>query len=102
MKFAAIADWADSGAYPVEFMCAELGVSRSGYYAWRGRGASDREHTDAGLLAVITSAHDVQCDLAFGSDLVENCYEVGLPCEVTAGLYVAGVTVFGAQAFEFN
>ncbi len=58
MKFAAIADWADSGAYPIEFMCAELGVSRSGYYAWRGRGASDREHTDAGLLAVIRSAHE--------------------------------------------
>ncbi len=58
MKFAAIADWADSGAYPIEFMCAELGVSRSGYYAWRGRGASDREHADAGLLAVITSAHE--------------------------------------------
>jgi hypothetical protein len=23
------------GTYPVVFMCAELEVSRSGYYAWR-------------------------------------------------------------------
>jgi len=35
VKFAAIADWADLGTYPVVFMCAELEVSRSGYYAWR-------------------------------------------------------------------
>ena len=46
VKFAAIAEWADtgayqhrclSGAYPVSFMCDELEVSRSGYYAWRNR-----------------------------------------------------------------
>jgi putative transposase len=51
--FAAIADWADSGEFDVEFMCRELGVSRSGYYAWRGRGPSDRTRTDEGLLEVI-------------------------------------------------
>jgi len=32
VRFAAIAGWADSDAYPVSFMCAQLGVSRSGYY----------------------------------------------------------------------
>lgn len=53
MKFAAIADWADSDAFSVEFMCRELGVSRSGYYAWRGRAPSERERADAGLLVVI-------------------------------------------------
>lgn len=56
MKFAAIADWADSDDFPVEFMCRELGVSRSGYYAWRGRAPSRREQADAGLLAVIKEA----------------------------------------------
>jgi putative transposase len=30
-------------------MCAELGVSRSGFYAWRGRGPSERSETDAHL-----------------------------------------------------
>ncbi len=57
MKFAAIADWADSESYPVSFMCTELGVSRSGYYAWCGREVSDRARTDAGLTALITTVH---------------------------------------------
>jgi putative transposase len=53
--FAAIADWADLGEFPVDFMCRELGVSRSGYYAWRGRGPSERARADTDLLAVITT-----------------------------------------------
>ena len=35
MIFAAIAGWADERMFPVDFMCAQLGVSRSGYYRWR-------------------------------------------------------------------
>ena len=57
MKFAAIADWADSDAFEVEFMCRELGVSRSGYYAWRGRAPSDRDRADASLTGLITAIH---------------------------------------------
>jgi putative transposase len=57
VKFAAIADWAASEAYPVDFMCAELGVSRSGFYAWRGRGVSERASTDACLTEVIRAAY---------------------------------------------
>ena len=53
MKFAAIADWADSNDFPVDFMCAQLGVSRSGYYAWRGRTPSERTHADTELLTMI-------------------------------------------------
>ena len=58
MKFAAIADWADSEDYPVDFMCAQLGVSRSGFYAWRGRGPSERSSTDASLTVVIKAAYE--------------------------------------------
>ncbi|WP_433722626.1 IS3 family transposase [Nocardia sp. CA-129566] len=57
MKFAAIADWAASGEFDVAFMCQELAVSRSGYYAWCGRGPSDRDTTDAGLIRLIRAIH---------------------------------------------
>ena len=51
MIFAAIADWADSKEYPVEFMCAELEVSVSGYYAWRHRPVPARVRADEALLS---------------------------------------------------
>ena len=57
MKFAAIADWAASDTYPVAFMCRELGVSRSGYYAWRAAPVSQRALDDAGLTALLRSMH---------------------------------------------
>lgn len=53
MRFAAIAGWAAEKAYPVEFMCDELEVSVSGYYAWRGRGPSARSREDALLTALM-------------------------------------------------
>jgi hypothetical protein len=46
VRFAAIAGWADSDTYPVSFMCAWLGVSRSGYYAWRGAEPSRRSRDE--------------------------------------------------------
>ena len=57
MKFAAIADWAASGEYPVAFMCRELGVSRSGYYAWRNAPPSRRSKDDTSLIAVMKAIH---------------------------------------------
>jgi putative transposase len=56
--FAGIADWADSGEFSVVFMCTQLGVSTSGYYAWRGRGASDRSVADAFFTEMIQAAYD--------------------------------------------
>jgi transposase InsO family protein len=53
VKFAAIADWAASKEYPVSFMCRELGVSRSGYYAWRTAGPSQRSKDDTTLTAIM-------------------------------------------------
>ncbi len=58
MRFAAIAGWADSGVYPVSFMCAQLGVSRSGYYAWRSAEPSQREKDDSALIAVMRKVHE--------------------------------------------
>ncbi len=57
MIFAAIADWADSKEYDVSFMCAELGVSTSGYYKWRQHSPSGRDLEDAKLLEEIRAAH---------------------------------------------
>ena len=53
MRFAAIAGWADSGTFPVSFMCSQLGVSRSGYYAWRAAEPAQREKDDSALTAIM-------------------------------------------------
>jgi transposase InsO family protein len=55
--FAAIADWADSKEYPVVFMCTELGVSRSGYYAWRNAVPSQRDTDDEALIVILRHLH---------------------------------------------
>src|SRR5262249_38999404 len=57
VKFAAIADWAASKEYPVDFMCRELGVSTSGYYAWRAAPPSQRATDDADLIAIMKKLH---------------------------------------------
>jgi transposase InsO family protein len=53
VKFAAIADWAQTSSFDVKYMCEQLGVSRSGYYAWLGRGPSARDTEDARLTLII-------------------------------------------------
>lgn len=58
MKYQAIADWAEEGDFPVGFMCAQLGLHRSGYYRWRARGACQRDRTDQELGEVIAEVHD--------------------------------------------
>jgi transposase InsO family protein len=51
--YAAIADWAAADAYPVDFMCRQLDVSRSGYYKWRGHRPSAREQADQTLRQLV-------------------------------------------------
>ena len=43
--------------YPVRTMCRVLGVSTSGYYAWRSRAASPRSLADACLTEMIRQIH---------------------------------------------
>jgi len=43
--------------FPIAQLCDVLGVSRSGYYAWRTRPVSARAQADARLLAQMTTLH---------------------------------------------
>ena len=42
--------------FPVQRLCKVLGVSQSGYFAWRGRPASRRQRDDLVLLAHVRSS----------------------------------------------
>ena len=55
MKFELIA--AQKAHFPVEFMCQQLSVSRSGYYAWKGRPEAERHKADRALAEVVTAVH---------------------------------------------
>src|SRR6185437_12847020 len=54
MRFALI-DGAKA-EFPVHRLCRVLGVSQSGYFAWRGRPACRRQRDDLVLLAHVRSA----------------------------------------------
>jgi putative transposase len=47
----------EKARYPVRVLCEAVGVSPSGYYAWRGRGPSARERSDAELSEKIRHFH---------------------------------------------
>jgi putative transposase len=55
VKFAFIA--AKEVAFPVATMCRVLGVSPSGYYAWKARPAPKRAAEDARVAADVAAAH---------------------------------------------
>ena len=55
MRYAVIR--AAQGHHPVGRLCRVLGVSRSGYYAWRTRPESARSQANAQLLATIRQLH---------------------------------------------
>jgi hypothetical protein len=41
---------AEKAVWPIAIQCEALGVSRSGYYAWRGRPEAPRVKADAELV----------------------------------------------------
>ncbi len=55
MKFEFIQ--AQKAHFPVDFMCEQLGVSRSGYYAWKARPESERQKEDEALAQEVEKVH---------------------------------------------
>lgn len=47
----------EKATYPVTLLCTVLGVSRSGFYAWRQRPLSERAQADAALTRCIVTIH---------------------------------------------
>lgn len=56
MKFAFVEE--QKVAFPVKHLCDAMGVSRSGYYAWRREQPSERTVEDARLVVEIRKVHD--------------------------------------------
>lgn len=55
MKFALVE--AEKANFPVDFMCAQFGLSRSGFYAWRKRKPSARATSDAHIRKRLRTLH---------------------------------------------
>jgi putative transposase len=73
-----IAQW--SSEYPVRRLCRTLGVSPSGYYAWRQRGTCARQLQDQALKLLIRQAY-VTGRRAYGSPrILSELQEQGQRC----------------------
>lgn len=67
------------GTWPIDVMCEALGVSRSGFYAWRQRPLSRRARTDAAMLVTIRASF-VLSDSTYGvGRMIGELQEAGLP-----------------------
>lgn len=49
---------AEKTSFPIHLMCRLLGVSRSGYYGWRGRPPSPTNRADGALIEKIREIHE--------------------------------------------
>lgn len=69
-------------SYPIRRLCRTLGVSASGYYAWRGRSPSRRELANQVLIVQIRAIH-AEMHETYGSPRMhaELCAR-GYPCNV--------------------
>ena len=66
-------------AFTVTLMCRVLAVSPSGYYAWRGRPASQREMANEELLKAIKEAHEASHG-TYGSPRIYKDIKEQHPC----------------------
>ena len=57
---------------PVELMTRALGVSRSGFYQWRMRPASERQHRHEALAVEVRGVFE-EHDAIYGSRKIASC-----------------------------
>jgi hypothetical protein len=48
---------AQKAHFPIEYMCEQLGVSRSGFYAWKIRPESARQQQEQQLAEEVAQVH---------------------------------------------
>ena len=78
MKFGFVAK--HRGVWPVDVQCEALGVSRSGFYAWRTRPQCARAMTDAAILATIRASF-VLSDSTYGARrMIDEVRDAGHVC----------------------
>lgn len=59
----------NTGGVTVKVLCDTVGVSRSGYYSWRGRPEAERSISNGGLIKRIRAIHE-KSDRTYGSPRV--------------------------------
>ena len=59
--------------FPVHRLCRVLGVSQSGYSAWKGRPACRRQHEDMVLLAHIREQRRLSL-VSYGRPRMPDCW----------------------------
>lgn len=100
MKFAFIDE--HRGEFPVELLCEVLSVTRSGYYAWRGRPQSPRTQRQAELVQQIELVHR-ESRGTYGSPRVHKSLEArGVACSqntVAKLMRLTGVRARSARRF---
>jgi putative transposase len=78
MKFGFIAK--HRGIWPVAWLCEALGVSRSGFHAWLGRGPSPRARTDDALVPTIRSSFTASARTYGARRVWRDVLETGVSC----------------------
>ena len=78
MKYAFIQD--HRVEFPVPRMCQVLGVSPSGYYAWRRRPKSGRQQKNEALIEHIQTVHEQSRCTYASPRITEELQAQGVPC----------------------
>ena len=78
MKFGFVAK--HRGIWPVDVLCEALGVSRSGFYAWRTRGPSRRATIDAQILGTIRVSFQVTDGTYGARRMLDDVRDAGHVC----------------------